>query len=197
MKLKEYVDTMFVGFNTSLYKNKVKCGDNLYKYRQLTIASISSGFIDENNLTSYEKNGEVDSKYFTRIDDIIICSKEPCNVIMINKEDDEGILIPNNFIVIRDINVDIYYLYNLIKVLKNQIHDIVNNKKWESENNKMLSKSDLEELELPKLNDKSIEKLSNICTRINNRQYSYKKLIQSDEELIRLLFKKEVSDYER
>lgn len=197
MKLKDYADTMFVGFNVSIYKNKSKNDENLYKYRQLTIASISSGFVDENYLTSYEKSGEVDSKYLTQIGDIIVCSKEPCNVILISKDDEEGILIPNNFIVIRNVKVDIVYLYNLVNISKNQMYSIIDNKKWESENNKMLSKSDLEDLELPKLNDKSIEKLSKICTRINNRQYSYNKLIQNDEHLVEILFKKEVSNYER
>ena len=72
MKLKEYASTMFIGFNVSMYKNKVQNNANLCKYRQLTIAATSRGFLDDSQLTSYD--GEVDSKYLTQIGDIIyIC----------------------------------------------------------------------------------------------------------------------------
>ncbi len=185
MKLNEYVDTLLLGFNTSVKSNTLSSKE--YEYKQLTISSISSCFINHNELKTIASGNKIDDKFFTKIGDIIICCKQPYNVIYIDEEKDENILVPSNFIILRDIKTNKTFLYNFLVCFRSTL---LSNKK-EDGGNDNITKTEVEDFEIPVLSNETIEKLSKVAERINKRQSLYSSLIDNDKELITSLYRKE------
>ncbi len=192
MKLCDYADNIFLGYNRSAV-NQNTVNPRAHEYKLLTISSMRSGFIyikEINDNEKYASNVEIDPKYFTKKDDIIICCKQPYNMVLIKQDEEKNILIPSNFVVIRDSNIDVNYLYNYLRIKLNEFL------KYKRENSKVekqsdnISKADVEDIEInvPKT---STIKLSTVLKRINNRQSLYNNLINNDEELIKTLLRKE------
>ena len=185
MKLNEYVDTLLLGFNTSVKGNTLSSKE--YEYKQLTISSINSCFINHNELKTIASGNRIDDKFFTKIGDIIICCKQPYNVIYIDEEKDENILVPSNFIILRDIKTNKTFLYNFLVCFRSTL---LSNKK-EDGGNDNITKTEVEDFEIPVLSNETIEKLSKVAERINKRQSLYSSLIDNDKELITSLYRKE------
>ena len=185
MKLNEYVDTLLLGFNTSVKSNTLSSKE--YEYKQLTISSINSCFINHNELKTIASGNRIDDKFFTKIGDIIICCKQPYNVIYIDEEKDENILVPSNFIILRDIKTNKTFLYNFLVCFRTTL---LSNKK-EDGGNDNITKTEVEDFEIPVLSNETIEKLSKVAERINKRQSLYSSLIDNDKELITSLYRKE------
>jgi len=185
MKLNEYVDTLLLGFNTSVKSNTLSSKE--YEYKQLTISSINSCFINHNELKTIASGNKIDDKFFTKIGDIIICCKQPYNVIYIDEEKDENILVPSNFIILRDIKTNKTFLYNFLVCFRSTL---LSNKK-EDGGNDNITKTEVEDFEIPVLSNETIEKLSKVAERINKRQSLYSSLIDNDKELITSLYRKE------
>ena len=185
MKLNEYVETLLLGFNTSVKSNTLSSKE--YEYKQLTISSINSCFINHNELKTIASGNRIDDKFFTKIGDIIICCKQPYNVIYIDEEKDENILVPSNFIILRDIKTNKTFLYNFLVCFRSTL---LSNKK-EDGGNDNITKTEVEDFEIPVLSNETIEKLSKVAKRINKRQSLYSSLIDNDKELITSLYRKE------
>ncbi len=185
MRLNEYVDTLLLGFNTSVKSNTLSSKE--YEYKQLTISSINSCFINHNELKTIASGNKIDDKFFTKIGDIIICCKQPYNVIYIDEEKDENILVPSNFIILRDIKTNKTFLYNFLVCFRSTL---LSNKK-EDGGNDNITKTEVEDFEIPVLSNETIEKLSKVAERINKRQSLYSSLIDNDKELITSLYRKE------
>ena len=192
MKLCECADNIFLGYNRSAVNQNI-VNPRVHEYKLLTISSMKSGFIytkEINDNEKYASNIEIDPKYFTKKDDIIICCKQPYNMVLIKRDEEKNILIPSNFVVIRDSNIDVDYLYNYLRIKLNEFL------RYKRENSKVekqsdnISKADVEDIEIS-IPKKSLAKLSTVLKRINNRQSLYNNLINNDEELIITLLRKE------
>ena len=192
MKLCECADNIFLGYNRSAVNQNI-VNPRVHEYKLLTISSMKSGFIytkEINDNEKYASNIEIDPKYFTKKDDIIICCKQPYNMVLIKRDEEKNILIPSNFVVIRDSNIDVDYLYNYLRIKLNEFL------RYKRENSKVekqsdnISKADVEDIEIS-IPKKSLAKLSTVLKRINNRQSLYNNLINNDEELIKTLLRKE------
>ena len=192
MKLCECADNIFLGYNRSAVNQNI-VNPRVHEYKLLTISSMKSGFIytkEINDNEKYASNIEIDPKYFTKKDDIIICCKQPYNMVLIKQDEEKNILIPSNFVVIRDSNIDVDYLYNYLRIKLNEFL------RYKRENSKVekqsdnISKADVEDIEIS-IPKKSLAKLSTVLKRINNRQSLYNNLINNDEELIKTLLRKE------
>jgi len=71
------------------------------KYRYITLSSAENGMaIDESKLREFEAEKEVDEKFITRLDDIVIGISSPHSIVQIDKQA-EGLVIPSQFAVIR------------------------------------------------------------------------------------------------
>ena len=102
------------------------------------------------------------------------------------------ILIPNNFIILRDIKKDKTFLYNfLICIMPSLLNAKKEYKKNNGKGNDNLTQQDIEEIEIPVPKAEVLKKLSEVSNRINRRQALYSDLINNDKELINTLYRKE------
>ena len=178
MELKEYVNDIYLGLNKK--ETRHTSNDKIFSYKLLTIKAINNRFINKDVLEEYESLTKIDDKFLTKKEDIIICSKPPYNVVLINEEDD-GILIPNNFIILRNSRLNTTFLYNYLNLLGSKM------KFNKDDENTNITKADVEQIRL-KIDDNKIKKISELSSRINKRQKAYGKLLDNDQELIKMIY---------
>ena len=181
MKIIECVNEVFLGTNKKEDRHTVN--DKVKVYDLLTIKSVNNKFINKNALDKFESIFPLDKKFLTKENDIIICSRPPYNVVLIDKKN-EGILVPSNFIILRDSNINANYLYNYLNLIGIKMKSNID------DSNVNIKISDIEDLNI-KVDDKIIKNISDITNRINKRQEAYGKLIDNDQELIKMIFEKE------
>lgn len=191
MKLSDYVNSVGFGYNLSSKEVNDKCFKN-YEYKMLTITSINSGFIYSNELKDYISDMVINEKFLTKVGDIVVCCKQPYNMVLIKTEKDENILVNSNFIILRDIKIDRNYLYNYLLLNRG---NIIEKKRKQQEKvskvNENLSKPDIEDLEIVIPKKQNMNKLARILREINERQSLYDSLINNDKELIKTFLEKE------
>lgn len=180
MELKECVKEIYLGLNKK--ESRHTTNDKVYAYDLLTIKSVNNKFVNRDVLETYESIIKVDDKFLTKDNDIIICSKPPYNVVLIDEEM-EGILVPSNFIILRDITINVNYLYNYLNLLGSKMK--FNN----DDENTNITKSDVEQI-VVKIDENKIKKIAELSSRINKRQKAYGKLLDNDQELIRMTYVK-------
>ena len=178
MELKECVSEIYLGINKKEVRHT--SNDKIFAYKLLTIKAVNNKFINKDVLEEYESLIKVDDKFLTQKDDIIICSKPPYNVVLIDS-DDEGILIPNNFIILRKSKIDTTYLYNYLNLIGSKM-------KFNSDDeNTNITKGDVEQIKID-IDDNRIKKISDLSSRINKRQKAYGRLLDNDQELIKMIY---------
>lgn len=188
MKIIECVKDIYLGLNKK--ETRHTANDNIIPYDLLTIRSVNNKFINNDLLDKYESLTKIDEKFLSKKGDIIICSKPPYNVVLVD-ENCENILIPNNFIILRNIDINNVYLYNYLNLLG---PDMKFNKKDENNN---ITKSDIEQLNI-NYDESVVNKIADLSSKINKRQEAYGKLLDNDQELIRIVYIKGgvIKDYE-
>ena len=186
MELKDYVKDIYLGLNKK--ETRHTSNDKTFCYELLTIKAINNKFINKNMLGIYENLTKIDEKFLTKSGDIIICSKPPYNVVLIDS-DNEGILVPSNFIILRNADIDKEYLYNYLNLLGS------NMKFDKKDENTNITKTDIEQVKII-IDDKKIKKISELCSKINKRQKAYGKLLDNDQELIKMVYLKGGIDLE-
>lgn len=180
MEFKEYVNDIYLGLNKK--ETRHTSNDKVFAYKLLTIKAINNRFINKDVLEEYKSLTKIDDKFLTKKDDIIICSKPPYNVVLINDED-EGILIPNNFIILRNCKLNTTFLYNYLNLLGSKM------KFNKDDENTNITKADVEQIKID-IDDDRIKKISDLSSRINKRQKAYGKLLDNDQELIKMIYVK-------
>lgn len=182
MKLIDIVEDIHGG--TTRKEDRTTLNDKKYVYKKLTIKSVNNKFINKEFLEDFNSLNEIDEKFLTRKNDIILCTKT-YNSVYIKDYNDEGFLVGGNFIILRNIKIEPSFLYNYLNLLNFNIKDL------KDDANTNITKTDLENLEIPDLPDNSINKISEITETINNRQKAYATLMDNDQELIKLVYEKE------
>ena len=82
-------------------KRAIAKDKNPKKYKLLTLKSFDpSGLLDSDALDSFISNSELEEKYVTKKEDIIIRLTNPYTALTINSSS-EGMIIPSNFAVIK------------------------------------------------------------------------------------------------
>lgn len=178
MVLKDCVDDIYLGMNKKEVRHT--SNDKIFTYKILTIKAVNNKFINKNLLEKYESLVKIDDKFLTKRNDIIICSKPPYNVVLIALEN-EGILIPNNFIVLRNSKINKTYLYNYLNLIGPKMKFNIDDE------NTNITKTDVEQINID-LDDDKIKKISDLASRINRRQQAYGRLLDNDQELIRMVY---------
>lgn len=181
MKLKKITNEIYLGLNKKEIRHA--SNDKIFEYELLTIKSVNNKFINRNMLDTYESLTKIDDKFLTKKDDVIICSKPPYNVILVD-DSYENILVPNNFIILRSSNVNVIFLYNYLNLLGSKM------KNDEKDDNINITKYDVENIDVD-LDNENIDKVASLSSRINKRQEAYSKLLDNDQELLEMIFVKE------
>ena len=178
MKLKNVFKDIIVGYNFINASVKDEYS-KVYKYLQKD--SIQYTNIIESQLIERTFTGEVKKKYFIQPRDILIFVKKPYRVGTLSYELKEDIVIPNNFIVLRGINMDIYSYIFVANYLEN-----IGINKYIEENNITgnLTIEDIKNIELPDITKEKQMTISPLLNAINDRSAIYTNILNNDKKII-------------
>ncbi len=188
MKIKDVFEDVFTGFNI----NSLTTDNNFAKfYNTLQKDSIQYTNIIESKLIEKKIGTNVKKKYIMQPRDILIFVKPPYRVGTYSKTNDLNLIIPNNFIVLRGINMDLYsYIFVTNYLEKYGIKKHVKEKNITGN----LSKVVIEEIELPDIPKEKQMTISPLLNAINERSASYSKILENDDQIIKYAISKITGD---
>ena len=185
MKIKDVFEDVFVGYNmtnASIDDEKVK---DIYTMQK---DSIEYTNIVKEKLITKRISDDVKEKYYMSDRDIVIYVKKPYKVGTYRFNNNLKVIIPNNFIILRGINTDLYSFIFVTNYLeKIGIDKFVKENKREG----VLKIEDICDIELPNISKEDQMKISNLINNINERSSLYSSILENDNKII-LYARKEV-----
>ena len=174
MKLKNAFKEIRNGYNIN---NSKVVDENSKKYKTLIKDSILYTNIIPSRLVEKSFTG-VDEKYFLHDRDILIFIKKPYRVGTYRFGDKLDIIIPNNFVILRGINMDYYSFIFVANYLEK-----VGIKKYVEDNNITgnLTVELIEDIELPDIPKEKQMTISSLLNLINERSAIYSNILDNDE----------------
>ena len=177
MKIKDVFSEVITGFNTT---NSTGKADYAKVCKILQKDSIQYTNIIESKLIDKAFTNEIKSKYFLQGRDIIIFVKKPYRVGTYSKSDESDIVVPNNFIILRGINMDKYsyiFVANYLEKIgiKKYIekHPYIDN----------LSKEYIKDIDLPDIEKNKQMTISPLLKAINERSAIYSNILENDYKI--------------
>ena len=154
--------------------------------------SIQYTNIIEQKLVKKKVITEIKNKYIMQARDIIISLKKPYKVgtyrFMNLFDSDKTIIIPNNFIILRGINRDLYSFIFVANYLeKIGINQYVEKNKINDRMNKELTLEDIKNIELPNISKDQQKKISKLLNKINDRSAIYSTILENDDQIIKFM----------
>lgn len=188
MKVREVFKEVFMGCNmTNALANDEKVKD-IYTLQK---DSIEYTNIIENKLIRKRISNDVKKKYFMSDRDIVVYVKKPYKVGTYRFNNDLEVIIPNNFIILRDINMDLYSFIFVTNYLeKIGIDKYV--KEHGIEGN--LTIGDIEDIDLPDIPKEDQMRISKLINSINERSSIYSIILENDNQIIRHALKEVIGD---
>lgn len=104
-KIKE-IATIQIGLVLSRQTNRSQNNNlnNIQKYKVLSLKSMKNSVFDTNCLSELSTTFNVNSRYLTKINDIIIRLSLPFCAYMIKHKHEENIVVPSQFLILKNIN---------------------------------------------------------------------------------------------
>ena len=179
MKLKEITDDIITGVLT---RRVVYEGENndpsLREGKILVPKAINDGLIDHSLLQSVKLDREVKDKFYTKMGDVIMKLSTPYDSCSIDREEDEGLIVPSFSVIIRGIGVK-YNPYFIMAFLSskyawNQIERLRSGRVLT-----ILSNESVAELEIPEFSEPEIK-------RISERYKNYLEFKRISSEIMKL-----------
>lgn len=179
MLVKEVFEDIFTGFNLTNSIGSEKNLDDIYFIQK---DSIQYTNIIINKLVKKTITTSIKNKYYMKDRDIIVSLKKPYKVGTYKYRTDKKIIIPNNFLVLRGINRNLYSYIFLVNYLEK-----IGISKYVKENNieKDLTVEDIKNIELPNITKKEQMKISELMNLINDRSAIYSTILENDNQIIR------------
>ena len=195
MLLKEVFEDIFTGYNMTNALGEREVSNDYYFIQK---DSIQYTNIIKEKLIKKRVVNEVKDKYFMRERDIIISLKKPYKVgtyRYLNLTRDKTVIIPNNFIVLRGINMDKYSFIFVANYLeKIGIEKYVKENGIDKRSNKELTLLDVKNMELPDILKEEQMKISKLMNNINDRSAIYNTILENDDQIIKYALNKVVGD---
>ena len=188
MKIKDVFKEVIVGYNI----NNTAVNDEYSKlYKTLQKDSIQYTNVIKSKLVDKVFSSDIKDKYFIRGRDILIFVKKPYRVGTYIWNDDLKIVIPNNFIVLRGINMD-YYSYIFVANYLEKIGI----SKYVKDNNITgnLSIEDIKNIDLPDIPKDRQMSISRLLNNINERSAIYSDILENDDKIIRYAINSVIGD---
>ena len=188
MKVKDVFEDIFTGFNI----NSLKTDNNFAKYyKTLQKDSIQYTNIIESKLIEKKISTDIKKKYLMQPRDILIFVKPPYRVGTYLMQNDLNLVIPNNFIVLRGIDMNLYSFIFVTNYLEKYGIE-----KYVKENNITgnLSKVDIEKIELPDIPKEKQMTISPLLNAINERSATYSTILENDEQIIKFAINNVIGD---
>ena len=188
MKVKEVFKEVFTGCNMT---NAVSDDEKVKDIYTLQKDSIEYTNIIVNKLTRKRISNDVKKKYFMSDRDIVVYVKKPYKAGTYRFNNDLEVIIPNNFIILRDINMDLYSFIFVTNYLEKIGID-----KYVKEHNieGNLTIENIENIELPDIPKEKQMKISNLINNINERSSIYSIILENDDQIIRYALKEVIGD---
>ncbi len=183
MKIKDVFEEISVGYNISNTTVKDKYSKI---YKTLHKDSIQYTNIIDSRLVERIFTGEIKKKYFIQPRDILIFVKKPYRVGTYTYEINEDIVIPNNFIILRGINIDKYSYIFIANYLEK-----IGIKKYIEKNNFIgnLTIDDIKKIELPDISKEKQMSISPLLNAINERSAIYTNILDNDDKIVNYAIK--------
>ena len=179
MKLKEITDDIITGVLT---RRVVYEGENndpsLREGKILVPKAINDGLIDHSLLQKVKLIKEVKDKFYTKMGDVIMKLSTPYDSCTIDREEDEGLIVPSFSVIIRGIDrkYNPYFIMAFLssKYAWNQIERLRSGRVMT-----ILSNESVAELEIPEFSEPEIK-------RISERYKNYLKFKRLSSEIMEL-----------
>lgn len=179
MKIRDVFSEIIVGYNI----NNTLVNDKYSKlYKTLQKDSIQYTNVISSKLVDKVFSSDIKDKYFIHGRDILIFVKKPYRVGTYTMDNNPEIVIPNNFIVLRGINM-LYYSYIFVA---NYLEKIGIDK-YVSDNkiNGNLSIEDIKNINLPDISKDKQMRISKLLNNINERSAIYSNILDNDDKIVR------------
>ena len=196
MNIKDAFDKVLYGFNLpySLEEEEDKSTKN---FNTLKKDSIQYCNIIEKKLVhdKWYYTSEIEERHFMQPRDILIFLKKPYRVGTYTFSKNLEVIVPNNFIILRGINMDRYsYIFVANYLEKIGIKEIVSNKKEKKNYNDNLTIGDIEDFELPDIPKDLQMSITPLLQAINERSATYSNILENDEKIAMKALKKIVGE---
>ena len=188
MLIKDVFKEIIVGYNIT---NSTTKNDYAKRYKTLQKDSIQYTNIIKDKLIEKNFTSEVKDKYFMKPRDILIFVKKPYRVGTYTYDDDIELVIPNNFIILRNIDMDKYSYIFVANYLEKVIMDKFKNDDTKKGN---LSIGEIENIELPDISKDKQMTISPLLKAINKRSAIYSNILENDDKIIRYAINSIVGD---
>ena len=188
MLIKDVFKEIIVGYNIT---NSTTKNDYAKRYKTLQKDSIQYTNIIKDKLIEKNFTSEVKDKYFMKPRDILIFVKRPYRVGTYTYGDDIELVIPNNFIILRNIDMDKYSYIFVANYLEKVIMDKFKNDDTKKGN---LSIGEIENIELPDISKDKQMTISPLLKSINKRSAIYSNILENDDKIIRYAINSIVGD---
>ena len=188
MKLIDVFDEIVVGYN----KTNAAVKDHYSKiYKTLHKDSIQYTNIIDSRLIEKAFTGEIKRKYFLQPRDILIFVKKPYRVGAYSYEAKEDVIIPNNFIVLRGIDMEKYSYIFVANYLEK-----IGIKNYIEQNNFVgnLTLDDIKKINLPDIPKEKQMTISPLLNAINERSAIYTNILDNDDKIISYAIKRIIGD---
>ncbi len=188
MRIKDVFEEIVVGYNITNAAVKDKYS-KLYKTIQKD--SIQYTNIIHSRLIEKAFSGEIKKKFFLQPRDILIFVKKPYRVGTYSYDIKEEVIIPNNFIILRGINMDQYSYIFVANYLEK-----VGIKKYIEKNQFVgnLTLDDIKKIELPNIPKEKQMLISPLLNSINERSAIYTNILDNDEKIIHYAIESVIGD---
>ena len=179
MKLKDIAEDIITGVLTRrvVYDGEEN-NPSLPDGKILVPKAINDGLIDHSLLQSVKLDREVKDKFYTKMGDVIMKLSTPYDSCSIDREEDEGLIVPSFSVIIRGIG-DEYNPYFIMAFLSskyawNQIERLRSGRVLT-----ILSNESVSELEIPEFSEPEIK-------RISERYKNYLEFKRISSEIMKL-----------
>ena len=179
MKLKDIAEDIITGVLTRrvVYDGEEN-NPSLPDGKILVPKAINDGLIDHSLLQSVKLDREVKDKFYTKMGDVIMKLSTPYDSCSIDREEDEGLIVPSFSVIIRGISVE-YNPYFIMAFLSskyawNQIERLRSGRVLT-----ILSNESVAELEIPEFSEPEMK-------RISERYKNYLEFKRISSEIMKL-----------
>ena len=195
MKIRDIADEIITGVLTRRVVWEEGNGDpSLLKSEKILVPkAINDGLIDHSLLQEVKLYKEVKDKFYTKKGDVIMKLSTPYDSCVIEKEEDEGLIVPSFSLIIRKINPK-YNPYFVMAFLSSKCAWAQIKNSREGRMLSIISKESVAELDVPDFNDKEIKEISNRYKRFLNFKRLSAEIISLEKERNDSLFLKNEED---
>lgn len=195
MKIRDIADEIITGVLIRRVVWEEGNGDpSLLKSEKILVPkAINDGLIDHSLLQEVKLYKEVKDKFYTKKGDVIMKLSTPYDSCVIEKEEDEGLIVPSFSLIIRKINPK-YNPYFVMAFLSSKCawSQIKNSR--EGRVLSIINNVSVAELDVPDFNDEEIKEISNRYKRFLNFKRLSAEIISLEKERNDSLFLKNEED---